>query len=254
MDVLKKLIFVCLTGTISTAYASDFINSLSSQWRLIGAVSGGVAITSNLGENQNFPIANVFTDENYRYFSSSASQTRGMFEVFLAGEHPVLSNYLIQAGVAYSQTGSYPVDGNFSQGADASSLNNYAYHYNVLVRELLAQAKFMYRLNTKLYPYVLGGIGGGFTKASNYTTTAPPFVVMTRDYANNTSQSFAYRVGLGIDADITKHARLGIAYRNSGVGRVRLGSASIDNIPVSGTLSQSNLNLNELVLQLTCIV
>lgn len=87
----------------------------------------------------------------------------------------------------------------------------YTYKYNVVARELLAQAKLMRPYHDKFYPYFLVGLGGSFNKASNYSTNVPPFLTFTREYGNNTSSSFAYRVGLGMDMDVTQHARIGLS-------------------------------------------
>ena len=106
----------------------------------------------------------------------------------------------------------------------------------------------------KLYPYVLLGLGGSFNTASNYATNVPPFLTFTRLYANNTSNAFAFRVGLGFDVNITPHTRVGLAYRFADLGSVQLGAATIDNIKAAGTLSQSNLYANEVLAQFTYVM
>ena len=194
---------------------------------------------------------NPATDEYFIYSPTNQSQAAGLFEVFVAAEHRVFTNWLFQGGLAYSQSGTYKAQGNFVQGADAASADQYTYQYNVTARELLAQAKLMHPYHDKFYPYILAGIGGSFNQAYSYLTNVPPFLTFTREYNNNSSRSFAFRVGLGVDMDVTQRARLGLAYRFSGLGRVNLGAASIDGIPVSGALSQSNLYANEVLLQLT---
>ena len=245
--------FLALITALSNAavYADGILNTDNATWHPVIGAGGGVAITTNLGQSQNFPIQNPVTDEYYTYSSTNQAQTQGIFEIFLGAEKPVFSSLLLQAGLAYSQAGTYQAKGNFTQGADVESANQYTYKYNVVTRELLAQAKLMRPYQDKFYPYLLAGIGGSFNRASNYATNVPPFLTFTRNYANNTSGAFAYKVGLGMDMDITRQARLGLAYRFSGLGRADLGAANIDGVPVSGTLSQSNLYANEILLQLT---
>ena len=238
----------------AVVYADGILATNNSSWRPVIGVGGGVAITTNLAQSQTFPILNPTTDEYYTYSPSNQSQTAGLFEVFLGAERRVLSTWLFQGGLAYSQSGTYKAQGNFVQGADAGSANQYSYQYRVTARELLAQAKLMHPYHDKFYPYVLAGIGGSFNRASSYANNVPPFLTFTREYANNTSGSFAYRVGLGADMDITQHARLGLAYRFSGLGTANLGAANIDGTRVSGALSQSNLYANEVLLQLTYVI
>jgi opacity protein-like surface antigen len=250
-----RLLMIPLTLLLTaSSYADGILATENSLWHPVIGVGAGVAITTNLGQSQTFPILNPTTDEYYIYSPTNQSQTAGLFEIFLGAEHRVLSNWLFQGGLAYSQSGNYKAQGNFIQGADLSSADQYTYQYRVAGRELLAQAKLMRSYHDKFYPYVLAGIGGSFNQASSYRTSAPPFLTFTREYANNTSGSFAYRVGLGVDMDLMQHIRLGLAYRFSGLGNVGLGAASIDDMAVSGTLSQSNLYVNEVLFQLTYVI
>ena len=161
---------------------------------------------------------------------------------------------MLQGGVAYAQAGTYKINGSLIQGADAPYADQYNYQFHAVTRQVLAQAKFMRPYHDTFYPYILVGLGASFNTASNFSTSVPPFLTFTREYQNNTSSSFAYRVGVGVDVDIAQHLRLGVAYRFADLGGIRLGSASIDNIGVSGRLSQSNLYANEGLIQLTYII
>lgn len=223
-------------------------------WKPIIGVGGGVAITANLGQQQSFPIENPLTDERYDYLPGNKVQTQGLFEIFLGAEYSIHQNWRTQVGLAYNQTGTYNNAGLFVQGADPDSSQQYTYSYQVVLRELLAQTKLMYTYRDKFYPYVLLGLGGSFNKASLFSTNVPPFLTFSRDYANNTARSFAYKVGLGSDVDIMTNTRIGVAYRFSGFGAISLGSAHIDGSAVSGTLSQSNLYVNEVLIQLTYVI
>ena len=253
-DKLRVLLIASTLLSNAAAFADGILATESTAWHPVIGAGGGVAITTNLGQSQTFPIQNPVTDEYYIYSPTSQTQTRGMFEVFLGAEHPVFSNWLLQGGLAYSQAGTYQVKGNFTQGADVESANQFTYKYHVIARELLAQAKLMRPYHDKFYPYVLVGIGGSFNRATSYATNAPPFLTLTREYANNTSGSFAYRVGVGADMNIMQHMRLGLAYRFSGFGNANLGEATIDDTPVSRALSQSNAYANEVLLQLTYVI
>ncbi len=254
----KLLIILSLLDvlTIGTSYADGILSeppSLSS-WRPVIGAAGGIAVSTNLGQYQAFPIQNPVTDEYYNYSPNSRTQTQGMFEVFLGVERAIISTWLLQGGLAYSQTGSYQAKGSFIQGADASSSDQYTYQYNVTARTLFAEAKLMRPYHDKFYPYLLGGIGGSFNKASNFSTNVSPFLTFTRSYQNHTSSAFAYKVGVGIDMDVVQHARLGLTYRFSGLGRADLGSATINGTAVSATLNQSSLFANEILIQLTYVV
>ncbi len=252
---LQQLIGLFGILSVTSGYADGILSEpkTTSLWRGVIAAAGGVGITTNLGQSQTFPIQNPVTDEYYIYSPSNRAQTQGMFEVFLGGERPV-SNWRVQGGLAYSQTGSYQSKGTFIQGADASSADQYTYQYNVVARALLVEAKLMRPYHDTFYPYFLVGLGGSFNKTSNFTTNVPPFLTFTREYAPHTSGSFVYKAGLGIDMNVTSHTRLGLSYRFADFGRANSGAATIDNVPVTGALSQSNLYANELLLQLTYLI
>ena len=257
------VLFYCLLCVLSLcgltfgslAYADSVQTApIKNRWHPVIGVGGGASSTIDLGQSKIFPLINPLTDEFYNYSPTNRTQTQGMFEIFLGAEHSVFSSLLLQAGLVYSQMGTFQSKGNFVQGADLQSANQYSYAFNAVTRQLLAQAKLMRPYHDKFYPYALLGLGSSFNTASNYSTNAPPFLTFTRNYFNNTSSTFAYRVGLGVDIDVTPHARLGIAYRLSNLGGVSLGAASINQQNVSGTLSQSNLYSNEVLFQLTYIM
>ena len=239
----------------SAVYADGILSEpIQKQWYPVIGLGGGISSTTNLGRSQTFPIINPVTDEYYVYSPQSGAQTKGLFEAFLGAEHPIFSTWLLQGGIAYTQTGSDQINGSLVQGADALSADQYTYKFNAITRQILAQAKLMQPWHDKFYPYFLLGLGASFNSASNFSTSVPPFLTFTREYQNNQSISFAYRVGVGIDVDISQHVRLGVAYRFVDLGSVNLGSASIDNVSVLGKLSQSNLYANEALIQLTYII
>lgn len=63
--------------------------------------------------------------------------------------------------------------------------------------------------------------------------------------------AFSYAIGIGIDADLSSHVRIGAGYRFSDLGQIKLGNATIDTTSASGTLSQAHLYTNEILAQLT---
>ncbi len=229
-------------------------DTMNKSWRPVIGLGGGVAIPQTLGKYTNFPIMDPLTDLYYIYTPNSGTPAVGLFEAFLGAERQFGSQFIFQGGLAYTYTGTALVKGTLVQGADPQSDDLFNYQYKIGTQELLAQAKFMVPYQTKFYPYVLGGIGAAFNQVSQFQTTVPSQLSPTRMYANNSPITFAYRVGLGLDADVTKRLRLGLAYRFTGMGNVGLGAASVGNTIMSGTLGQSNLNFNEVLAQITYVI
>ena len=102
-------------------------------------------------------------------------------------------------------------------------------------------------------PYVSASLGEAFNRAYSYTeypvTTAD--VPMTQPFGNHSTKSFTYSVGFGVDADITKHLRLGAGYRFANLGNASLGVTSLQT--GTHTISNANLYTNELLAQISYI-
>jgi opacity protein-like surface antigen len=223
----------------------------ASSWHPILAIGGGFTNTITLGKSVVFPIMDPNRDEYYIYNAAHRSQTNGLFEAFLAVERPIFSQWLLQAGCAYTQAATFMAQGSLIQGVDPQSQDQYGYQYNVASRQVMLQTKWMRPMRERFYPYALLGLGAAVNTASNYATTVPYTLSYTRLYQDNTATTCAYRLGVGVDMDLTAHLRLGIAYRIADLGGVSLGSASIDKEAVNGTLSQSTVYANEVLAQLT---
>lgn len=223
-------------------------------WRPVLAIGGGTYITSHVGQSQTFPIQDPDIDEFYDYSTNHVSQTAGLFNAFIGTEWTVYPSWLLQAGFDYNQTSSLYTNGVLTQGADAHSENIYSYHYNVVTRQLLLAGKLLYTFKQYFHPFVFVGLGESFNQASNFSTNVPPFLTFTRVYQANNTNSFSYAAGVGLDVDLTDNLRFGISYRYTDLGKVQLGSASIDVDSVPGTLSQSNLYANQLLAQVTLVI
>lgn len=244
-DMKKFMIFFL------AIFAANQSVALTSEWHPIVAVGGGMANTINLGKSTVFPITNPNQDEYYSYSPTEQGQTQGLFEGFLGVEHPLVEQWLLQAGCAYTQSGNFRSEGSLLQGVDTQSQNSYRYQFNVTTRQVMLQTKWMRLVHQRFYPYALIGLGAAINTASDYATNVPYTLSYTRLYTDKTSTTFAYRVGVGLDVDLGNHIRLGIAYRITDLGGASLGNATIAQSAVYGSLSQSAIYANEALAQLT---
>lgn len=232
---------------ISTCYNKSFCHTVAS-------IGGGIAIASNVGRSQTFPIVNPVADEFFTYTANRPTQTVGAFDGFLGTEWTFHPKWALQLGLGYNQAWNFRAKGSLLQGADTQSADQYSYHYDILTRQLLVESKLLYLYKERYHPYVLLGLGAAFNNTTDYSTNVPPFLTFTRQYQNNTQTSFTYNVGAGIDVDILEHLRLGLGYRFADFGQVKLGNASIDTTNVNGTLTQTHLYASEILAQLTIVV
>lgn len=125
---------------------------------------------------------------------------------------------------------------------------------HISAEQFLVEGKLLYTYHCIFHPYILAGLGVSANRADNFSTNVPPFLTFTRVYSSHSETFFSYNVGAGIDFDVTNNIRLGIGYRFADFGKAQLGSARIDTTNVSGTLSQNNLFVHEILGQVTFIL
>lgn len=234
-----------LAGSAHTQYTD------ASPWYPVLAAGLGVATAYDVGATQNFPIQNTSSDEFYNYSATNATQSVALGDIFIGVEHKLTPVWALQLGLDYNQGSSLSAQGTLLQGADTASADSYNYSYKIVTKQLSFQSELLYTFRQVYHPYVLAGLGVAFNTAYNYSTNASPFLTFTRTYTNNSNTSFSPTIGGGVDVDIKPNLRAGISYRFTDLGEVQLGTASIDNIAASGTLSQSHLYRGEILGQIT---
>ena len=223
-------------------------------WHAIISLGGGLAFPQDIGASQTFPIVNPVTDSFYIYNANHSNKTVGLFDSFFGVEWLVDPKWALQLGLGYIRSSNFSIKGSLLQGADIQSSDQYSYNYTIATNQLVAESKLRYQFNKRFYPYVLLGLGEAFNTAHDYNTNVPPFLTFTREYKDNTQSSFTYLVGIGFDVDIANYLRLGLGYRFSNLGTVKLGKAMIDTSSVASTLSQDHIQVNEIIAQLTFVI
>jgi opacity protein-like surface antigen len=153
-------------------------------------------------------------------------------------------------GLGYHQYSSIDVNGTLQQGISAP-LYSANYQYNLQLSNLLAEAKVQRQWLQKFYPYLTAGIGGGFNKAKQFSTTVPDYLTVTPSFTDHTNSSLSYMLGLGIDILLLSNATVGIGYAFSDLGEVGLGNGSIRGITLANYLNQSHLYTNTILAQLS---
>lgn len=234
----------------AATFAGSFFDA--NLWHPVLGGESGVAIISDAGKSQSFPIQDPAVDQFYTYSAKHKTKTPVIYGGYLGAEWQGYPNFGIQFDVNYTQSSSFSVSGTLTQGVDVQSEDSYTYKYKMRIRQLLTEGKFQYVLKW-FRPYALIGLGASFNVANNYSTNVPTSLAFTRMYKSHSSASFSYAVGAGMDFDIVKCLRIGVGYRFTDLGKVSLGSANIDGVSVSGTLSQPHIYANEVSGKLTIV-
>ena len=124
-----------------------------------------------------------------------------------------------------------------AQGGPANLL--YQHRFHIQTTRLMAEGKlsWMVSMHDRIFlPYVDGGIGSAWSRASDYTETVatPDGYVPLPGFQSRTTNQFAYQVGGGLgysfnfasNQSLDKHERLSLGYRFTGLGHQALGIRS----------------------------
>ncbi len=222
------------------------------KWHPTFGIDGGLAAICNAGRSQTFDIDDI-SEQFYIYANDGQVKVPALYGGFIGVEWQGDSHWMFELLIDYNQSSLFSVGGLLTQGIDTSSENIYDYSYNMRFRQLLGEVKVGYTKWNHILPYLLFGLGSGFNSAQDYATTAPATLVTTREYADNLTISPTYVLGVGFDIPLIDAVRIGVGYRFTNLGKIRLGQATVSDVAVSGTLSQSAMYANEFVAQLTFV-
>ena len=151
-------------------------------------------------------------------------------------------------------TGNTTFSGNIWDDANPS-FNNYNYAYNLNHKHIAVKGKLLGQLGLPCFnqPYISASLGVGFNTSHHFTST-PTIVeaLPTPNFSSNTTTSFTYTLGIGIQGEITKNWQVGVGYEFADWGQSQLGRAPGQTMGQG--LSLSHLYTNGLMLNLTYLV
>lgn len=216
-----------------TPYNTDWVIGLSagSTW-----VSGNKSQTINLQPD----IAKTYT-------ASHTNNVIPSFELFVGAQKPLTTRLtqhpvLGQLGLSIAEAGNANLTGDIWEDANPN-FDNFNYKYKVnhtfvgLKGRLTADSGFI------VDPYISGSVGVGFNRAYNFVITpiisnevAPPA------FASNTTATFSYTLGIGLQKTVAKNLQVAIGYEFADWGMTSLSRAA-------GQTTGSGPTLNHLYAQ-----
>ena len=206
------------------------------------------ATTAQLGQSESIAPLDLCS---YHYKPQGSNTTNMLWGGFVGSEVKRASSWRFIAGLGYYQPNILSTKGTLTQGADADSSNTYSYRYRTQSQQWLAESKLYWIAKEKIQPFLMAGIGAAVNNTSDYQTSVPPFFEFTPTFSNHSKTNFTYAIGPGIDVNLSKSLRIGVAYRFTDLGSAHTGSAQIDTIPISSTLKQSHIYANQILAQVT---
>jgi outer membrane autotransporter protein len=239
---MQKLPFLLAALLISPVSYADT--------KAIMTFTGGAAFVS-APDNNDLTIGL----SQYDYDADNDGSTPGVFGGFVGAEFLINPDWAIQAGVSYYQSTSFTASGTVTQGIDPQSSSSFNYEYDIITRQVLAEAKILMNWKEKFHPYLSLGLGAGFNQSFDYDVNIVPCgSTFSPEYEDETISSFSYLVGLGFDYDLKDYLRLGLGYRFTNFGKASLGDGFINNTTVEQSLEQSSLNASELIFQISFVM
>ena len=221
----------------------DALNTHSSRY-VIG-LDVGISATTSVGNTTSFPIGY----STFNYTTNNKTDDPLRFGAFLSRNLQLSSRNALQMGVSYHYITDMGVKGVLQQGI-SPPFYPFTYHYSMDSSQLLAEAKLLRQWRDIFYPYLIGGVGVGFNRAKNYSTSIPDYLTVTPYFVNKLTTSFSYSVGVGIDFLLLQSLSVGVGYRFSDLGQVELGNGQIRNRQIASQLGQVHLYLNTALLEL----
>lgn len=250
----RKATIMLLTGLCSQAAFSmspatptaDALTT-SSPFSFVATLSGGPAWES-AGQKQTLTLAPGIEKT---YTADQPTNTLGQAELFLGMQKPLSKLLQGQLGLALGSTGNASLSGDIWDDAD-SEFNNYTYQYQVKHSDIAVKGKLLGDWGWGFLPWVSASMGVGFNRAHNFTNTPTiSEAVASPNFSSNTTTSFTYTLGIGIERALTKHWQIGAGYEFSDWGNSELGSAKGQT--KGDGLSLSHLYTNAFLLNLTFV-
>ncbi len=224
---------------------ASFINTLRTS-PLVATLSIG-PVWENAGHHQSFYLTPTI-EKAYAPSESAHALVDG--ELFLGWQHTVREDLHAQLGLAVATTGNADLSGDIWDDA-SSAYNNYRYAYQVQHTHIAVKGKLL--RDTPFYalrPYLSGSLGLGFNRAHDFSNTPTLFqAVTTPNFADNTSTSFTYTLGIGVQRALKEHWQAGVGYEFSDWGSSHLGRSPGQTL--NKGLSLNHLYTNGLLFNLT---
>ncbi len=222
---------------------SGFVSYLKSS--AFGTLSTG-ALWQDGGKSQDATLAPGI-DRTYAATSSTLALFNG--ELFVGIREPLLDNLLGQFGLVFATSGGARLAGDIWDDNDPA-FDNFAYQYKVSHTYLGLKSKALLDVGAVVTPWISASLGLGFNSAYDFANQAKTDgAVPAPAFADNTTTSFSYTLGIGVQYELSKNWQLGLGYEFSNWGKSALGAAPGQ---TTGTgLSLPHLYTSGILLSLT---
>lgn len=259
---IRKFSPVILLACLNiNAYADTPFTSFKDMFANVHGVYsliGGWSWTNTSNGNHQY----VSDDDVFIYsYNNNNTHSHGVIGGFIGGEWILLCNpYLYgQLGIEYDYFSSTSLLGANLVGIEIATSTPYVFNYKVQTQQVLIAGKLLTSFWQFVHPYLSAALGAAFNRTHDFFTYTPQTgsINIAPIFGGATQTQFAYRVGVGIDTDLSTKIRFGIGYQynNFGKATTKKGVVTFNdyNAPVPFSLSSPNLYANQLVLSLSYV-
>lgn len=240
-------------SSTNTVSQHESLRPLSSQsrinntraWTRVTTLSLGFG-WNNAGETQTIFIS-PDVEKAYTALNTGSSIFQG--ELFAGLQRQLGANLFGQAGIAIAGATRAGLGGDIWEDADPE-LANYAYSYGITHSRVAIEGKLLADMGLMLTPYVNASVGVGFNKAHNFDISPKlETEVAAPDFQSNTTTSFTYTAGIGVQKALNQHWQMGVGYLFSDWGKSRLAAAPGQTM--NSGLALSHLYVNSVLFNLS---
>jgi opacity protein-like surface antigen len=247
--IYAVLMTSCLTFDLYAATAADqFIpqQTLTNLSPWVMTVGLG-PVWENAGATQTF-----YVQPNIEKTYAANRPTNTLFngEFFIGLHRTLREHWLGELGLAVAATSRASLTGTIWDDAD-QEFDNYTYTYHVQDTRLAVKGKLIRETSFHaLQAYLSASFGVGFNQAGGYSSTPLIFqAIPAPNFSSNTTTTFAYTLGAGVQRAFNDHWQGGIGYEFADWGKSQLGRAPGQTLGTGLTLN--HLYTNGLMIQLS---
>jgi len=243
---MRRALLVLLGFLFSSSLFAESVHwPFSNSQFLMGLTLGPTWISGNQTQTINLEL-----DEKKTYTANSNSQTFPSGELFMGWQQPWVSHpsLMTQLGIAVAAAGNVNLNGDIWEDGDPN-FDNFNYSYKVQHTHVAIKARLLGYVGSSFEPYISASAGLGFNRAYDFSITpkisqevAPP------PFHDNTTTTFVYTLGIGIQHPLNNDFQVAIGYEFSDWGHVGLSRA--DDQTINQGVALNHLYAHEIALSL----
>jgi len=219
-----RIMIILMSFMLTNSILASTVSEMYCNNQMVIGLSAGPTWTSG-NEKQTFnlqpDIVKTYTaDDNHHTFPSAELFLGWQSHLSLA-QQPVLS----QLGISIAAADHANLSGDIWEDADPT-FDNFNYTYKVNHAHVAVKGRLIGNDNFIVEPYISASVGIGFNRA--YDFTIDPKIseeVPAPAFQSNTTTTFSYTLGIGIQKSFTPQLQAAIGYEFADWGKTQLSRA-----------------------------